>query len=507
MPVARRRRLCRLGRHADEDTQDRDGPAGRPGAHQCTRPAIGASGRHRARRSRRKSCAPRSPSCGARDRRHAARPSRDPPRGPRPSASAAKPDALDARPLAVGKVVARYDLGVARATRPRRRGRDRGAATRADQRLRRQCASPFEDERIVDEHPSNDTVVVVAIPASVTERLGTAGKFPVPFALSPVLRERDVRMREGHGRVTPARSRRRPRWASARGVRRRCLSTLERSRRSRRPLHAARTRSAVAALLDERDDAAAAARARELRAIARLRRARSAHICSISGVETKRPDEEHLVQIEELPERADGRRASMARRAFCTSVSDGVERALVVVSGRRSRIRATASTIDFVLEAVPVWPMQSVSPPRTRTGSIPLPALEMHAATARGDRRVDAGGIAVEHALPGPRAFGDLRVGRRRVERSGHGDAERSRAPEPAARRQIGPRINQNGPHERRLRLAGYANHGAKGPCEVSIVVVLRAWMPSRDRVAGSGLPRGKSPWHSHRDRIPTSDR
>ena len=69
----------------------------------------------------------------------------------------------------------------------------------------------------------------------------------------------------------------------------------------------------------------------------------------------------------------------MARRAFFTSVWMA-SNVFCVISGRRSRMRATDSTIDFVLEACPLWPMQrwSVSGTRTRSmvaGAAPSPRV------------------------------------------------------------------------------------------------------------------------------------
>src|SRR6185312_16347849 len=65
-------------------------------------------------------------------------------------------------------------------------------------------------------------------------------------------------------------------------------------------------------------------------------------------------------------------------------------------------------------------------------GALPVAANELDGASERGDRRVHAGWIAVEDALPSHRVLADVVVARFRRDGARDRDAERGRAAEAA---------------------------------------------------------------------------
>ena len=135
----------------------------------------------------------------------------------------------------------------------------------------------------------------------------------------------------------------------------------------------------------------------------------------------------------------------MASRALLDERADGLERLVDDLGSPRPRAARPPRPSTCVLDAMPVLPTQRWSDPRTRTRSSASPFAEEDAAAARRDRRVDAAGVAVEDALPGHRALLQRVVAGARVECARDRDADRRRAPEPAARRQIGVDLDVDG--------------------------------------------------------------
>ena len=167
------------------------------------------------------------------------------------------------------------------------------------------------------------------------------------------------------------------------------------------------------------------------------------HICSISGVDTKSPAEEASGSGRgAVRSRGLSPSASAIVALFANERRESRRTPFASTSGAALlRVRATASTIDLVLDPIwPLFPMRRDARHRGRgCGGCRLPfgpRWKSTQAAERGDRRVDARRIAVEDALPRVGALCDRFFGRgRRIERARDRDAERRRASEAAAER------------------------------------------------------------------------
>ena len=481
--VGRRRRLLGLGRDAHDHAQIQRGRA-----RDRTRGAVPPvrSRRRRARRSRRRGCARRSPSCDARDRRRCSALQSRPAARTDASASAAKPDALDARPLAVGKSFVADDARARRAERRRGRARrDRAAAWRAPSCGRRTPATtPLRTSSSSTSVASNDTVVVVLMPASVTERLGTAGTLPSPsrfpqYFASAMLGGRSPSpsaswlMATPPSRCAPVRFARISRTSSDVRLhgRREAVEALALPRREDAAPRAAFSTSATTqppppAPVSFAPSAPARARGRRTSARSRASRRRAPRGASGSG-------------------RGAGRSrarspSAIARRAFFTSVwmASNVR---CVVSGRRSlhaarrprpstscsttgrcgRRRggaATGTRTRSISGAPSAERVKCTQPPSDETAASMPDGLPWNTRSQASTRAAIASGAADG------------------IERARDRDAERRRAAEPAARRQVGLRLDVDGADGRyagrALRLARRREQAAKRARERRRVVV-----------------------------------
>ena len=335
--------------------------------------------------------------------------------------------------------------------------------------------------------PSNDDARARAHPVERDREARHRGEVPRPRALAPVLRERDVRVRErdtaAHGDEAP-------------------LAAEKRHRARRRSWRASATKPSKpvassgedplgrGACVGERDDAPAAARARELGA-ERARSARAiAHALDLLRREQE-AREEHLVHVEQLAERRRVARLDREPRvahdgARCRRTSSARCPAGAAAGARRTRPSSACST------PCPVWPTASTSGARERErldGRLPLRRTEHDRAAERRDRRVDARRVAVEDALPGHRVLARFVVGRTcRTTARAIATPSAAEHPSPAPAGRFASASTENAQPARPPTRAARANAAARGSLPSPATTRTR---PRRARAGRLALARG----------------